>query len=149
MMNKLIGEEIVVAQLLHEGTMDFESFCETLAHGTAVSAANVAMVMTLIEMRLPMLMAFNSKVICTPGGLTFRPKVSGSITQSQLTAKLKARADAHPDVAYDVGRPLTVSDLTTSDLSATIAVEVPQKWSDRFKKGVSFKRVKNNSITEV
>jgi len=142
-LNRLIGEDIVTAQLVQEGTMDFDSFCEKVADGTAVSAADVAMVMTLVEMKLPQLVALGSKIVCSPNGLTFRPTVSGSITQRQLKARLEARAAAHPDAYYDVERPLTVSDLTTSDLSAGIAVDVPKKWLGKFMQIVTFRRLKS------
>ena len=36
-LNRLIGEDIVTAQLVKEDTMDFDSFCENVANGTAVS----------------------------------------------------------------------------------------------------------------
>ena len=53
-------------------------------------------------------------------GLTFRPKVSGSITQSQLKAKLEAKkaAETDPEKAalIDVDRAITLSDLSISDL---------------------------------
>ena len=142
LMNKLIGEEIVVAQLMQEGTMDFDSFCEHVAGGTAVSPADVAMVMTLVEMKLPEFVALSSRIVCTPGGLTFRPKVSGSVSQSQLKARLKARAKNHPEMGYDIERPLVESDLTTNDLSASIAVDIPKKWLFRFRKYVDFRRAR-------
>ena len=142
-LNRLIGEEIVTAQLIHESTMGFESFCENVAEGTAVSPANVAIVMTVVEMKLPMLLSIGSRIVCSPNGLTFRPTVSGSITQSQLKKKLEARAKAHPSTDYDVGRPLQVSDLPTADLSTGIAVDVPKKWLDKFVKIVKIRRVKS------
>ena len=142
-LNRLIGEEIVTAKLIQESTMGFDSFCENVADGTALNAADVAMVMTVVEMKMPHLLSMGSRIVCSPGGLTFRPTVSGSITQSQLREKLKARTAARPDVVYDVERALTVSDLTTSDLSAGIAVDVPKKWLSRFMQMATFRRVKN------
>ena len=141
--NKLIGEDIVTAQLIQECPLDFHSFCEAVAHGTSVSAADVAMVLTAVEMRLPSILALSSKVVCSPNGLTFRPKISGSITQSQLTAKLKSKAAAHPDQDIDVERPLTDSDLTISDLTVGIVADIPKKWLNCLIRNVALKRVKN------
>ena len=146
MKNKLIGEDIVTAQLIQECPLDFRSFCEAVAHGTSVSAADVAMVLTAVEMKLPSILALSAKVMCSPNGLTFRPKVSGSITQSQLTAKLKSKAAAHPDQDIDVERPLTVSDLTTSDLTVGIAVDIPKQWLNSMMHNVVLKRVKNTDM---
>ena len=144
--NKLIGEDIVTAQLIQESPLDFHSFCKAVAHGTSVSAADVAMVLTAVEMKLPSILALSAKVVCSPNGLTFRPKVSGSITQSQLTAKLKSKAAAHPDQDIDVERPLTVSDLTTSDLTVGIAVDIPKQWLNNMMHNAVLKRVKNTDM---
>ena len=82
-------------------------------------------------------------------GLTFRPKVSGSISQSQLKAKLEAKkaAETDPEKAalIDVDRAITLSDLSISDLTASIAIELPKKWDERFKSKASFKRVTKDS----
>jgi hypothetical protein len=60
-----------------------------------------------------------------------------------LTAKLKSKAAAHPDQDIDVERPLTVSDLTTSDLTVGIAVDIPKQWLNNMMHNVVLKRVKN------
>ena len=71
--------------------------------------------------------------------------MSGSITQSQLKAKLEARKAAETDpekaAAIDVNRALTTSDLSISDCVATIEVVLPKDWSDTFKKRAELKRV--------
>lgn len=143
--NKMINEDIVVPHLVSQQSLDFNGLCEYLADGSTVTAADVAAVMKLIEMRLPLVLGLNAKVVCSPEGLTFRPKVSGSITQSELKAKLQARKEAEIDpekaAKINVDRELATSDLTISDLVASIAIELPKKWHDRFMSKVEFKRV--------
>ena len=88
--------------------------------------------------------------MCSPEGLTFRPKVSGSITQSQLKEKLQAKLAADPTLDIDVNRALSTSDLSVSDLTAEIAIELPKVWNERFQQKASFKRVSktNADVTE-
>ena len=83
-------------------------------------------------------------MICSPEGLTFRPKVSGSITQSELKKKLEAKLAADPTLDIDVNRELEASDLSINDLTASIAIELPKKWDERFKAKAEFKRVNAN-----
>ena len=45
----------------------------------------------------------------------------------------------------DVDRAITLSDLSISDLTASIAIELPKKWDERFKSKASFKRVTKTS----
>ena len=144
----MINEEIVVPRLVNQQVLDFNALCEYLADGSTVTAADVAAVMKQIEMRLPLILGLNAKVVCSPEGLTFRPKVSGSITQSQLKARLEAKLAADPTLDIDVNRALTVSDLTIGDLTASIAIELPKKWDERFKSKAEFKRVTKSNITE-
>ena len=140
-LNSLINENIVVPRLVNQQVLDFNALCEYLADGSTVTAADVAAVMKQIEMRLPLILALNAKVICSPEGLTFRPTVSGSITQSQLKKKLEAKLLADPTADIDVNRALTVSDLTISDLTASITIDLPKKWNERFQSKVEFKRI--------
>ena len=140
-LNQLINEEIVVPRLVNQQTFDFNALCEYLADGSTVTPADVAAVMKQIEMRLPLILGLNAKVVCSPEGLTFRPTVSGSITQSQLKKKLEAKLLADPTADIDVNRALSVSDLTTSDLTAEIAIELPKVWQERFRSKATFKRV--------
>ena len=144
-LNQLINEEIVVPRLVNQQSLDFNALCEYLADGSTVTAADVAAVMKQIEMRLPLVLGLNAKVVCSPEGLTFRPKVSGSITQSQLKAKLQAKLAADPTLDIDVNRELSVSDLSISDITASIAIEMPKKWNERFQSKAEFKRVKNTN----
>ena len=141
-LNQLINEEIVVPRLVNQQSLDFNALCEYLADGSTVTAADVSAVMKQIENRLPLVLAVNAKVECSPEGLTFRPKVSGSITQSQLKKKLEAKLAADPTLDIDVNRALQTSDLSVGDLTAEIGIEMPKKWTERFKSKVEFKRVK-------
>lgn len=146
-LNQMINEEIVVPRLVNQQSLDFNALCEYLADGSTVTAADVAAVMKQIEMRLPLVLGLNAKVVCSPEGLTFRPKVSGSITQSQLKAKLQAKLAADPTLDIDVNRALTVSDLSISDITAEIGIELPKKWTERFQSKAEFKRV-NKSVAD-
>ena len=138
---------MVIPRLVNQQTLDFNAFCEYLADGSTVTAADVSAVMKQIEMRLPLLLALNAKVVCSPEGLSFRPAVSGSITQSQLKKKLEARLEADPTADVDVNREVAVSDLAVSDLTASIAIDLPKKWNERFQSKAEFKRV-NKSVAE-
>ena len=143
--NYLTNEDIVIPRLVNQQTLDFNGLCEYLADGSTVTAADVAAVMKQIESRLPLVLGLNAKVICSPEGLTFKPKVSGSITQKQLKEKLQARLDADPTLEIDVNRALSVSDLSTSDINAEIGIELPKMWIERFKTKAVFKRITKGS----
>lgn len=146
--NALINEDIVVPRLVNQQSLDFNALCDYLADGSTVTAADVAAVMKQIEMRLPLILGLNAKVVCSPEGLTFRPKVSGSITQSQLKEKLQAKLAADPTLDIDVNRALQTSDLSVSDLTAEIAIELPKVWNERFQQKASFKRINKATLTE-
>jgi len=147
--NAMTNEDIVVPRLVNQQSLDFNELCEYLADGSTVTAADVSAVMKQIEMRLPLVLGLNAKVVCSPEGLTFRPKVSGSITQSELKAKLEAKkaAETDPEKAalIDVDRALALSDLAIGDLTASIAIEMPKKWDERFKSKATFKRITKTS----
>ena len=147
--NAMTNEDIVVPRLVNQQSLDFNELCEYLADGSTVTAADVSAVMKQIEMRLPLVLGLNAKVVCSPEGLTFRPKVSGSITQSELKARLEAKkaAETDPEKAalIDVDRALALSDLAIGDLTASIAIEMPKKWDERFKSKATFKRVTKTS----
>jgi hypothetical protein len=150
--NHMTNEDIVIPRIVNQQALDFNALCEYLADGSTVTAADVSAVMKQIEMRLPLILGLNAKVVCSPEGLTFRPKVSGSISQSQLKAKLEAKkaAETDPEKAalIDVNRELTLADLSIGDLTASIAIEMPKKWDERFKSKATFKRV-TKATTEV
>ena len=139
--NYLLDEDIVIPRLVNMQSLDFYQLCEYLADGSTVTATDVAAVMKRIETKLPFLLGLNTKVVCSPEGLTFRPTVSGSITQSQLKARLEARLEEDPTAEIDVNRALKVSDLTVDDLKASIAIDLPKKWKERFHTEAGFKRV--------
>ena len=145
--NHLLEENMVIARLVNQQVLDFNSFCEYLSDGSTVTSADCAAVMKQIEMRLPLILALNAKVMCSPEGLCFRPAISGSITQSQLKKKLEARLQADPTLDIDVNRELQTSDLAISDLTASIAIELPRKWNDRFMAKAEFKRF-NKGLTD-
>jgi hypothetical protein len=140
--NHMTNEDIVIPRIVNQQALDFNALCEYLADGSTVTAADVSAVMKQIEMRLPLILGLNAKVVCSPEGLTFRPKVSGSITQSQLKAKLEAKkaAETDPEKAalIDVNRAISVSDLSIGDLTASIAIELPKKWDERFQSKAAF-----------
>ena len=139
--NYLTNEDIVIPRLINQQTLDFSDHCDYLADGSTVTADDVAAVMKQIELRLPLVLGLNAKVICSPEGLTFKPKVSGSITQKQLKEKLQARLDADPSLDIDVNRALATSDLSINDINAEIGIELPKAWTERFKTKATFKRV--------
>lgn len=145
MKNAMIDEDIITARIVNMQTMEFAEWCEYLADGSTVTAADVSAVMKQIEKRLPTILGFNTKVVCSPEGLTFRPKVSGSITQSELKAKLVAKKEAETDptkaAKIDVNRPLKTSDLSVSDCSVSIIVDLPKDWSTVFMQKAKLKRV--------
>ena len=151
--NTLINEDLVQPRIVNMQTLEFNEWCNHLADGSTVTAADAAAVMKQLETKLPMILAMNAKVACSPEGLTFRPKVSGSITQSQLKAKLEARKAAETDpekaAAIDVNRALTTSDLTISDCTVSIVVDLPKEWNESFMQKAKLKRVNvaDNSLT--
>ena len=121
--NTLINEELVQPRIVNMQSLEFNEWCNHLADGSTVTAADAAAVMKQLETKLPLILAMNAKVTCSPEGLTFRPKVSGSITQSELKKKLEERkaAETDPEKAarIDVNRALTTSDLTISDCTVS------------------------------
>ena len=146
--NRLIGEKIVTPRLVNQQTLDYDTFCDYLAQGSTVTAADVSAVMKQLEKNIPLILGLNARIIASPEGLVFRPTVKGSITQSQLKAKLEARKQAYLDAGDEVAaakidteRALTVGDLATSDLKACIVIDLPKKWDTRFQQSVEFKRV--------
>ena len=144
--NYLTNEDIVIPRLVNQQTLDFNALCDYLADGSTVTAADVAAVMKQIELRLPLVLGLNAKVICSPEGLTFKPKVSGSITQKQLKEKLQARLEADPTLDIDVNRALSTSDLSINDITAEIGIELPKAWSERFKTKATFKRIVKGNV---
>ena len=145
--NAMINEDIVVPRLVNTQTIEFSDWCARMANGSTVTAADVAAVMQQIENKMLENLTLNAKIICSPGGLVFRPKVSGSITQSQLKKKLEARLAADPTLNINVNRALTTSDLAISDCTVSIQVDLPSSWNSDFQKQAKLKRY-TKGITE-
>lgn len=151
--NKLLGEKIVTPRLVNQQTLDYDTFCDYLAQGSTVTAADVSAVMKQLEKNIPLILSLNARITVSPEGLVFRPSVKGSLTQSQLKAKLEARkaeylaaGDTEAADKIDTGRELTASDLATSDLQACIVIDMPKKWTTRFQQTVEFKRVAKGAL---
>lgn len=79
--------------------MSFTEFCDYMAQSSTVCVADVMAVMTRLEKKLPLLLAPGTKVQVSAEGMVVRLTISGSLTQSQLKAKLEARKAAGEDVA--------------------------------------------------
>ena len=146
--NKMIGEKIVSPRLVNLQSLAFDDFCDFVAQGSTVTAADVSAVMKQLEKNIPFILSLNTKVNVSPEGLVFRPSVKGSITQSQLAAKLSARRQAYLDAGdtesaekINVNRALESADLSVNDLQACIVIDLPKRWDTRFKQQVEFKRV--------
>ncbi|WP_294719047.1 HU family DNA-binding protein [Prevotella sp.] len=128
--NHLTQEKLASAQIVDLQQMSFPEFCDYMAQDSTVGAADVMAVMTQLEKKLPLLLALGTKVQVSAEGMTVRPTVSGSLTQSQLKAKLEARKAAGEDV--DVNRDITAADLTTKDLTAGVAIDFSKKFNAAF-----------------
>lgn len=137
--NALSKEKIANARIVGLQEMNFAEFCSYLAQDSTVGAADVAAVMTQLEQKLPLLLSLGTKVTMSAEGMTVRPTVSGSLSQSQLKAKLQARADQGEQV--DVNRALTASDLTVNDLTAGVSIDFSKKFKSLFATNATFKRV--------
>ncbi len=104
--------------------------------------------MKRLETVLPLVLCLNAKVQASPSGLTFRPAVKGSITQSELKKKLEAKkadllksGDEEAANKIDVNRELKASDLSTSDMTPFIEVSRPARWDNNFQQLAEFKRI--------
>ena len=151
--NKMLGEKLASPRLVGVQTLTFDSFCDYLAQGSTVTAADVSAVMKQLEKNIPLILSLNSRIVVSPDGLTFRPTVKGSISQSQLKAKLTARkqsllaaGDTAGAAKIDIERELAASDLSTADLTAGIAIDLPSKWEENFKQTATFKRMTRGSV---
>ena len=139
--NHLTGENIASAQIVNLQQMDFAEFCDYLAQDSTVGAADVAAVMTQLEKKLPLILGLGQKVQISQEGMTVRPTVSGSLTQTALKAKLAAKKEAGEDV--DTEREIKASDLTVSDLTAGVAIDFSRKFNAAFAQKATFKRDQN------
>lgn len=144
--NHLTKEKIASATIVDLQQMSFTEFCDYMAQDSTVGVADVMAVMSQLEKKLPLLLALGTKVQVSAEGMTVRPTVSGSLTQTQLKAKLEARKAAGEDV--DVNREITAADLTTKDLTAGVAIDFSKKFNTAFAQHGTFKRVGDASVTD-
>ncbi len=137
--NHLTKEKVASANIVDLQPMSFTEFCDYMAQDSTVGVADVMAVMTQLEKKLPLLLALGTKVQVSAEGMIVRPTVSGSLTQSQLKAKLEARKAAGEDV--DVNREITAADLTVKDLTTGVAIDFSKKFNAAFSQNGTFKRV--------
>ena len=142
--NNFTQEKVASAQIVDLQPMSFTEFCDYMAQDSTVGVADVMAVMTQLEKKLPLLLAMGIKVQVSAEGMVVRPTVSGSLTQSQLKAKLEARKSAGDDV--DVNREITAADLTTKDLTAGVAIDFSKKFNAAFAQNGTFKRVGDAAV---
>lgn len=145
--NHLTKEKVASANIVDLQPMSFTEFCDYMAQDSTVGAADVMAVMTQLEKKLPLLLALGTKVQVSAEGMIVRPTVSGSLTQSQLKAKLEARKAAGEDV--DVNREITAADLTVKELTAGVAIDFSKKFNAAFAQNGTFKRVGEAAATDV
>ena len=143
--NSITKEKVASAAIVDLQPMSFTEFCDYMAQDSTVGAADVMAVMTQLEKKLPLLLALGTKVQVSAEGMIVRPTVSGSLTQSQLKAKLEARKAAGEDV--DVNREITAADLTVKDLTAGVAIDFSKKFNAAFAQNGTFKRVGDGAAT--
>ena len=144
--NSITKEKVASAAIVDLQPMSFTEFCDYMAQDSTVGVADVMAVMTQLEKKLPLLLALGTKVQVSAEGMIVRPTVSGSLTQSQLKAKLEARKAAGEDV--DVNREITAADLTVKDLTAGVAIDFSKKFNAAFSQNGTFKRVGDAVATD-
>lgn len=144
--NHLSNELVASANIVDLQQMEFNEFCDYLAQDSTVGAADVAAVMTQLEKKLPLLLSMGTKVQISQEGMSVRPTVSGSLTQSALTAKLTTRAAAGEDV--DTTRALKAADLTVSDLTAGVSIDFSKKFKAAFAQSATLKRTQAAAETQ-
>ena len=144
--NTITKEKLALAQIVDLRTVKFPEFCEYLAQDSTVGVADVAAVMAQLEKKLPLLLGMGSKVQISQDGMMVKPTVSGSLTQSQLTAKLQARQAAGETV--DTTRTITAADLTVGDLTAGVAIDFGKKFRSAFADKAEFDRVQTGTAED-
>ncbi len=138
--NHVTNEKIASAMITDLQSMDFSEFCEYLAQDSTVGAADVSAVMTQLEKKLPLLLSLGTKVQISQEGMMVTPTVSGSLTQSQLRAKLEAKKAAGDDTV-DTSREIVASDLRVDDLKAGVNIDFSKKFQSSFALNAKLKRV--------
>ena len=144
--NSITKEKVASAAIVELQPMSFTEFCDYRAQDSTVVAAFVMFLFSLLEKKRPHQPARGTKVQVSAEGMVVRPTVSGSITQSQLKAKLEARKAAGEDV--DVNREITAADLTVKDLTAGVAIDFSKKFNAAFAQNGTFKRVGEAAATD-
>ena len=144
--NSISKEKVASAQIVDLRTVGYNEFCEYLAQDSTVGVADVAAVMAQLEKKLPLLLGMGSKVQISQDGMMVKPTVSGSLTQSQLTAKLQARQAAGETV--DTTRVITAADLTVGDLTAGVAIDFGKKFRSAFADKAEFDRVQTGTAED-
>ena len=145
--NTITKEKIASARIVDLRTVKYPEFCEYLAQDSTVGVADVAAVMAQLEKKLPLLLGMGSKVQISQDGMVVKPTVSGSLTQSQLTAKLEARKAAG-ETTLDTTRTITAADLTVGDLTAGVAIDFGKKFRSAFADKAEFDRVQNGTAED-
>ena len=145
--NHLTKEKVVSANIVDLRTVSYTELCEYLAQDSTVGVADVAAVMVQLEKKLPMLLGMGNKVQISQGGMVVKPTVSGSLTQSQLKAKLQAKRDAG-DTTVDVTRAIAASDLTINDLKAGVSIDFGKKFRSAFADKAEFERVSTGTAED-
>ena len=145
--NSITSESLAVARIVDLRTVSYNELCEYLAQDSTVGVADVAAVMAQLEKKLPLLLSMGNKVQISQGGMTVKPTVSGSLTQSQLKAKLQAKYDAG-DTTVDTTRAIAASDLTISDLTAGVAIDFGKKFRSAFADKAEFERVSTGTAED-
>lgn len=146
-LNALTKEKVASAAIVDLHTVGYSEFCDYLAQDSTVGVADVAAVMAQLEKKLPLLLGMGNKVQVSQGGMTVKPTVSGSLTQSQLKAKLQAKRNAG-DTSVDADRQLAASDLTVGDLTAGVAIDFGKKFRSAFADKAEFVRVSTGTAED-
>lgn len=138
--NSITKEKVASAMVTDLQSMDFSEFCDYLAQDSTVGPADVSAVMTQLEKKLPLLLSLGTKVQISQEGMTVTPTVSGSLTQSQLRARLEEKKAAG-DASVNVSREVTASDLRIDSLKAGVSIDFSKKFQAAFAGSAKLKRV--------
>lgn len=148
-------ESMLISRLVNQQMFGFNEFCDYLASGSTVTPGDVFAVMKQMEKAIPVLLSLNTCITVTPDGLTIRPVIKGTLTQSELKEKLIQRkesflqsGDTEAAGKIDTEREISVSDLQISDLKAVIGISIPKKWNVRLQEVAKMKRVSKDGGTE-
>lgn len=138
--NVLTNERIASARIVDLHTVDFDSFCEYLAQDSIVGPAAVAAVMKQFQKKVPYLLALGNKIEFDSTGSVITPTISGSLSQSALSAKLAA--------AKKEDREITASDLSVNMLTASFEFKVSGKFKSGFMPEIVRKKSEGEENTD-